>query len=220
VATWDATTGERVTMMTFDAPYWGAARFIMPGGERVMVMPAGKGLQMWDVASGSRVYEVTERGYYYLAAARADGGLIAVTTRREDGHGDVVHTLDPATGARRAEVVFPEMWAPTPAFLPDGSVIAAGQVDAVRVFDATSGEVVRTFRLGLGADGEAVKTLVAVPAASARIVVGTSDWLGRFDATDGRLIHRFETVGRGAGPEVLAVSPDGRWLASAGRHDL
>lgn len=88
---------------------------------------------------------------------------------------------------------------------PDGRRIAAGGVDAVRVWDAASGRVVRSFPatgdVAFSRDG---KILGAAGESSAFL----------FDIASGRKIRSFADKAGVSGP--IAISADGRYVATGG----
>ncbi len=111
------------------------------------------------------------------------------------------------------------------AFSPDGRLLAtAGGTDAARLWDVTSGDLVRIVTPGLArdivfsADGRLLVTAGGGTTHAASMAAGTVDraaWL--WEVADGR------SAGRVPGPirhtTSVAISPDGRLLATAGAGD-
>jgi WD40 repeat protein len=93
---------------------------------------------------------------------------------------------------------------------PDGRLIASAGFEDVKVWEAASGRLIRTF-----ADGLQINSVIAFMPDGRRIVTGSEDFKVRlWDIETGKLLREF------SGPTdlvfALAISPDGRRILSAG----
>ena len=159
IRVWEvAATGDPV----FEQPGSFIGLAISPAGDRVVGVTE-RGLREWDVESGATLIEKKtpeSESLSFTPAFSPDGGRLAFGR-------EVVDIVDPADGARLAEVE-PSQAVLAAAFDPEGRrLVTGGSEGAVEVWDAASGERVaelkglssRVFNVAFSTDGRYVETL-------------------------------------------------------------
>lgn len=164
------------------------------------------------------VYEHPQR-FYALAADFAAGRMYAGST----DYG--LHVFDLASESRAAAAV----WTGHDNYvacvvhvpLPGGSVLASGGFDRRLVWwNAATGDVLRTIE---NAHAGWVRDAVAIPGTPLVATAGDDMLVKLWDAADGRLVREFAghasrtPQGHVTALYALAVSPDGKFLASGDR---
>jgi WD40 repeat protein len=199
---------------------WGASVSLLTG------QSVRKKIRIWDLLTGRGVREWTQApagepddGYRWLAvdvAFLADGRLIV-------GQAGGARLLDPRTGASEWAWKLP----------PTDLAVVAASVDgrhavAVRIPEALSlefvgsGEVVfldlaTGGRRSIGSHGTKLTSL-ALDGSGSVLVTGGLDGSVRVGPSDGREPHLLCChAGR---VDVVAVSPDGKWIASSGHGEI
>jgi len=135
---WNASTGAR--QMQLEMPYYPFAMAFSPDGKRLAIAPGAEPVQVLDVMSGKKLFELqrTIGGSQSIAFSR-DGGRIA--TADSD---TVVRIYDGRNGellARHTDFLLEPLAA---AFSSDGKqLLAAGADKVIAVLDAATGGVVR-----------------------------------------------------------------------------
>lgn len=163
-----------------------------------------KTIRLWDLQSGQEVqtFNMNEVGLNGIAFS-PDGRLLASADAIWDVESrQVVHALERARQA------------PGPvAFSPDGSLLAvavAGQ--AIKLWDVTSGQVVRTFEKQ--ADNDTFS--IAFSPDGARLAASGHDgWVRLWDVESGQIAGILDH-GNDSDVHDVAFSPDGSVLASGG----
>lgn len=149
------------------------------------------------------------------AALSPEGTLLAIGN--QDGALTLWPITDGALAATPARVLAgytaPDTWATAVTYHPDGDRLAAASGEVVAIWDAVSGERLRT----LDNPGEPITALAWSP--GGRRIAGGSrdDSVIIWDALGGRIAHRLE--GHDDVVASVAWSPDGTRLASAGSLD-
>lgn len=178
-----------------------------PDGGSLATVGYDGALRIWTLGSlaGPRTFP-GHRGTAWTVAWSPDGRSIATggedstvrIWRAEDGA--VLHTM---RGHAR------NVWSVD--FSPDGRLLASGSFDKlVKIWDVETGTLVRT----LAGSGEAVVHLAFSPD-GATLVTGGDDNMARlWRVADGAPIRTFPV---GNHVYSVAFTPDGQWLATAGR---
>jgi WD40 repeat protein len=121
-------------------PYYPFSMAFSPDGKRLAIAPGGEPVQIYDVGSGKKMFELQRAvGGTQAVAFSRDGGRIA--TADSD---TVVRVYDGRNGellARYTDFLLEPLSA---AFTKDGTqVVAAGADKVIAVLDATTGKAVR-----------------------------------------------------------------------------
>lgn len=185
-----------------------SAAFSPDGGSALAGFEDGA-VRLWDVATGAEVQAFDGHTDQVFALAFAPDGRRFVSGASVAD--PVARVWDVATGkvlARlkgNAEAVY------AVAFSPDGrSVLTGGEDDSVRLFDAATGWPVRQFEKKAE---ENVRAVAFLPDGRRALSAGDELGLRLWDVATGESIARFSGHGWPVG--LLAVSPDGRYAASA-----
>ncbi len=135
---WNASTGAQ--QMQLETPYYPMAMTFSPDGKRLAIAPAGEPVQLYDVGSGKKLFELqrTIGGSQAVVFSR-DGGRVA--TADSD---TVVRIYDGRNGellARHTDFLLEPLAA---SFTVDGKqLLAAGGDKVIALLDASTGSVVR-----------------------------------------------------------------------------
>lgn len=175
-------------------------------------------IQAWDLATGESLRTLNgedEHGFGY-AALSADGKRLAV------GDFSALRILDAESGRVEREIPLPGSWGRTPAFSPDGTIVAMAIENTVALFETETGrQLLHDARTPVGG----VKSAAWSPKGD-RIVTGHEDGEVRvWEVSTGKLLwHQLlapviSPSGWFAGPAFVAFSQDGRRVVVAGRRD-
>jgi WD40 repeat protein len=135
---WNTSTGAR--QMHVQMPFYPFALAFSPDGKRLAIAPVGEPVQIYDPASGKKLFELqrTTGGSAAIAFSR-DGGRIATADLDT-----VVRIYDSRDGemlGRNAEFLLAPL---TVAFTADGKqLLAAGADKIIALLDAATGNVIR-----------------------------------------------------------------------------
>jgi WD40 repeat protein len=230
---WDAHRDPRARALPGPGGHVPQAVAFRPGGELLVARPRGDtpGLEVWDAAAGVR--RALKRLPDYLSAVRGRGHTaISADGRRVAGPGQArrsdFHVWDADTGATLATVASP-LPVQAAAFSPDGRRLAALGFDAA-AFQKQARPVGNRLLVW---EWETGRTLLDVPLTSWPVHTLTFTPDGRrlvlsggvlspqpganagevqlFDASTGERLWRATPENCAAD---VAVSPDGRWLAT------
>ena len=197
---------DEVTILRGISPPRISAVVLSPSAELVAVATEDHEIRFWSVESGTSVHTLT-------------GHLEEVEQLSFSGNGEQIIAVGPlmttvwnvesgrSFGTTRAKN------AVSVTYSPDGKrLAAAGDDGLVRMWDAASGELVKT----LDRKGGAVQLVVYSP--DGRYIAGgggelfSDETVRVWDAANGELVATFNRGGAGVGS--IVYSPDGRYIAS------
>jgi WD40 repeat protein/predicted Ser/Thr protein kinase len=166
-------------------------------------------VRLWDAATGEQCTTLDGKGFVRVLAFGPDSSWLVAS-------GDEANQLqvwDVATGKRRRSLTWPGSPARAVAVSPDGARIALSTQEEVRVVETATGREVASWPSGN--QFREKKALAYSP--DGLHLAGTSDDPAVIDLWDARTHERVARLtGHAAPVNVVAFSPDGRRLASAG----
>ena len=204
VRLWDAATGGEVKRLdTGDRA--GIVSFSHDGK---LIAVASNGIQLWDVATGTKLQHWQSREASAPCFSPNDRFLAAGIFVDAN---DAAVVWETATGRETARFKHDDT-VKSVAFDPTGRLVLTGSQDnKARLWDAMSGEMVRSFE----GHEDWVNTAV-FDAGGARIVTSSNDGTARlWDAGTGKTLAVFDTHSDGDSMNDAAISPDGTRVATA-----
>jgi WD40 repeat protein len=209
VQVWDAATGQPIgEPLQFVRPVTGIS--FSPNGRQVLTVCGDFKVRVFDAATGQIVGKAIDHNPAVERALFSPDGKIVVTATLNF----VVKIWDAATGEQMSKTLTHHAPMTQILFSPDGKrLLTADQKGVVVVWEAPSGD-----RISQLPDLPAAPTFAAFSADGKRVVTACSDRTVRvWDADKGTpltppLMHE--------GPALAALSPDGRWLATAAGNRL
>ncbi|HRZ35661.1 MAG TPA: protein kinase, partial [Candidatus Paceibacterota bacterium] len=217
VILWDSVTGQEVFSLKASSPFsdpFGQTVTFSPDGKSVLVPSmetvAGQHVGtegLWDAATGEK--KLTIREWTQVHAFSPDGRRVA-TMSKWGGNPPMIWDLanpDKPLGSLVGMLGQRASIKPSP---DGGQWLTGGQNRTAQLWDATTFKELRTFRGHTGGIRE-----VAFSADGQWIATASEDGTTRMwavDAPDGPLVLRDPGLKE---PQDAAVSPDGRWVASA-----
>jgi WD40 repeat protein/class 3 adenylate cyclase len=210
---WDAETLERVSTLRAGTDLFLNGVAFDPTGRRLATTGEAGHLRLWDVATGELVDDISVGEALWGVAFDATGERVAATLR----NGTVV-VWDTATGRELQTLHGPKDlpfrsfgWSPTPAFSPDGTLLAGGGWGKTGVvWDLGSGAIEAVLE---GHDWE-VSDIEFSPDANVVATTGPDGTVRLWDTATWSSSNTFS--GTTAEQYALAFSPDGSTIATGG----
>jgi RNA polymerase sigma factor (sigma-70 family) len=176
-------------------------------GKRVFTGGAGRGVCVWDAATGKELRHFNERGYIYALALSPDDKVMAAAT---PGAANRISLWDMTTAKELRQLAGHQTGAPMAlAFAPDGKMLASGGHDQmVRLWDVASGKELHRFE----GHQNSVLTVAFTPDGKT-LASGSIDRTVRlWDPATGK--SRGVLAGHKEVVNGVAFAPDGAMLAS------
>ena len=208
---WDAESGKLIRSIRPREKVFSAA-FSSDGTRLLTGIQDNVGTQkLWDVATGKLLRTVESRNWLSATALSSDGSRWVSPGLKlklwDAGTGKYIETEPHNIGNAAFELSSTAF-----AFSPDGAYLLSGDLTTLSLWDAASGQLIRTF----DAYSNSVQSL-AVSADGTRLLSGSSDMsLKMWDATGGQLIRTFR--GHSSWVSDVAFSSDGARLLSASQN--
>ena len=178
-----------------------------PDGKSLAVAHAGNNsLVVWDVATRRRTFVISESSDVSSVAYSPHGDVLAI------GTGSVVKLLDPSTGGSRRELNDQRnsVTVRSLAFTPDGKQLATAGTDrTVKIWDLTSGEVLRTLA---DFEGNVVGVAISPDGKWLATSCGTDDAVKLWELEQPEQPRHQFRLREGYVPQIV-FSPDSRLLA-------
>jgi WD40 repeat protein len=187
---------------------------ISPDGRRIAVAGPANDARVIDIASGKEVSRLVHGGTVRAVDFGPDGRWVA--TGSDDG---TARVMEATTGKETARLAHGKLVRDVK-FSPNGRWVATDSDDGtVRVMEAATGKEVSRWangeEPGLPSAGAGNILLMAFSADSRRVASAGEKGVARvWDAATGHQAFRVDVV---EFLNAVAFSPDGRWLAMAGR---
>ncbi len=225
---WDVGTGKELRRLKLSKDAGIAA--VSPDGQRFLAVDEGGGsLRLWDLRSGTELRRFEgHRGPVEAVAFSRDGRRAL-----SGGHDQSVRLWDVASGKELRRLDGHQDRVTSVVFSPDGrrAISAGGNYNSskgaadasIRVWDLATGKELRRFN-----EGEKVAVMHIALAPNGRRVLSSGVFsldspseatIRVWDVESGKLLHRFRGhVQDGIAVLIvdLAISPNGRYAASAG----
>ena len=178
-----------------------------PDGKTAASVGSDKTLRFWNLDDGKQIRSIeAHAGSVYCLAYSPDGGLVATA-----GYSALIKLWNTGTGAEVKKLPGHEEGVSNLSFSRDGKVLFSCSFDGtVRKWSVEEGKEVGSFKGHRGW----VLGLALGPSSSELLSVDLGGHLITWNRADGKVIERRKI------PQIvydLAVSPDGRWIASANR---
>ncbi|VTR96683.1 (myosin heavy-chain) kinase : Uncultured bacterium genome assembly Metasoil_fosmids_resub OS=uncultured bacterium PE=4 SV=1: Sigma70_r2: Sigma70_r4_2: WD40: WD40: WD40: WD40: WD40: WD40: WD40: WD40 [Gemmata massiliana] len=178
---------------------------------KTLATPGRKEIVFHDLATGARAGVPPGPEQVSAVAFAPNGKTLAAGA--PDGR---VYLYDRVTGELRRELRGDGNAVTSVAFAPDGKTLAvtAGLSESVRIWDAASGEPVRTLTRP-DKDGFGFASAVAYAPDGKRLAATSYGIVCLYDTATGEQVRRFVNKEFGK-VNAIAFAPDGKWLAAAG----
>jgi eukaryotic-like serine/threonine-protein kinase len=213
VKVWDATTGEPLKTLTGHTGLISGLAFSRDGRRLASIGGEDKTIKIWDPLTGREILNL--RGHTDMctcvAFSRDGQRLVSASSDRTIR----VWDASPLTGNEGLGCLnmdlHEEVW--SVAFGPDGGSLAAGSWSTVRLLDAQTGALLRTYahhvdveRVAFSPDGRQL--------AAAGVYPGRTAFVKVWDAATGAQLG--PTIRENSMPFSVAFAPDGRYLLKEG----
>ncbi len=208
VRVWDLTSGKEEKVLRGHSKKVWAVAFL--GSHQVLSSSWDGTVRLWDLRTGTEMRRFVHRlDVNGLALSRDGLSLLSGS----DDQGVYLWNINSGEEIRRYTGHSHFVYAV--AFSPDDKMIASGGVDkTVRLIDRETGATVKTFE-GMEAP---VTTVVFSP--DGKTVYSAGDFARQWDIATGKELHRFGSPTARGNTLALALSADGRRLATAGEDKI
>jgi TPR repeat protein len=165
-----------------------------------------KAVRVWNLDTGELARDLPGHGGYVVAVSfspdgkyLASGSYDATVILWDRSSGDVIRRFEPSAGKVYAI-----------AFSPDGTVLASAHLDGdVKLWDVAEGRLLQSFK----ADTYSVSSLAFTPDGRL-LAAGSSFTINLWDVAAGKLARSLKGVAGLISFGAMAVSPDGKQIAS------
>lgn len=210
VQMWDVATGE--TRFTFQGHTGGATSLAFGAGGYLLAVGAGSGqVRLWDTASGEPSGMLQRHDAAVTSVAfQVDGFLVA--SGAADGS---LKVWDIASAAEQPALAEPDDQAPigSLAFSPDGTLLAAGRGNQIRLWDATTWTLQAEFETEISA----ISNVSFSPDGTALVYGGADPAVWIWDLANSNQVLLDGHVGN---VSALAFSLNGGVIASADAESI
>jgi WD40 repeat protein len=203
VLVWDVATGKRRQVLA-GHPQGVAGLALAPRGDLLATAGGDRTVCIWDVATGQPKLRLKANPQpIYSVAFSPDGKTLAT-----GGAEETVRLWSIATGQEIGRFSGHAPLVSGVAFAPDGkSIVTVGKDHMLRLWNVANSQEIRRF--------EGREWAAFCP--DGKILVGSRHGdIHLWDAATGKELNHFDPSGT---IEVMAISPDGKTLATASRHD-
>jgi RNA polymerase sigma factor (sigma-70 family) len=218
VRLWQAATGKELLQL---GPHDRAAVSVAfaPHGKTVATGTWFGSTYVWDAVTGKQLRKFPgSPGGVTAVAISPDGKALAVGGSAADrvrlwdiATGTALHSLSGGQASLASENT-PDT---SVAFSPNGKILAAAHGNVIRLWNVATGELIRE----LQGHSQRIFTVAFVPGHDA-LASGAGDGTIRlWDLADGKELRRIDAAARNGRVHALALSHDGKVLAS-GSHDM
>lgn len=206
----DVETGKEVRRLSPQGGVYGIA--FSPDGKTLATASPGGAIRLWDAATGKLLPASVDPDVQSVDYLR-----FSAEGKRLFGSSGVCLIWDPSTGRELRRLADPKPWdfkhatdQHTLALSPDESLLAAARPEeGVALFDAATGKQRHVLKGG----DRWVYRLAFTPDSRQLVTSGDDKKLRVWDVARGRELRAWNE--RGGYTACLAISADGRWLASA-----
>lgn len=182
-----------------------------PDGKTIACAAAGRGVCLWDMATGKELRQFGKGTHAYSIAFSPDGKVLACAIDTANGGKSALY--ETASGREIAEL---PRGLRSLAYAPDGKTLAAvfGSGSAIHLFDTATGKKQKPEP---SSDKEEISRLVWSPDGKKLAWVCANGSIHLWDAIKGKEIGQWK--GHDKAIYALAISPDGKTLATSSQDE-
>jgi RNA polymerase sigma factor (sigma-70 family) len=174
-----------------------------------LVSGGGRGLRIWDAATGKLRRRADAPGDWTLSFAFTRDGILVASADNPEGI-VILQVINPASGKVRRRLEMPDRaTSATVTLSRDGKWLAYSHQNNIRLYDTASGK--EKLRLPRG------ESMVFAPDGKSLAVCDSSNTVRLHDTANGECTRRLQHQGDHVAE--IAISADGRYLASIPHND-